>query len=260
MKLLLTSDLHRDAKKLSWILENAPAHDAVLIAGDMLDIFFNTAMRMQIEGAHLYRDAQLAEDRWLVWCSGNHDFYLGENTPMDEGSPAWMREGEAEKFVRDGETRQIGNGADSVIVTTVPWPVPGNKIVVQGAKISYLDQVKSLLHEGHRLREKLARPWILLHHEPPIETAISAGYDMAEAAFSRRLLEAAGPDFSIHGHIHEAPHRTGGSWNDVVGRTVCFNAGQSAPGELPHAVLLTVEGVGKWRAEWISEGRIQDVR
>jgi len=130
---------------------------------------------------------------------------------MDEGSQAWMREGEAEKFVRDGETRQIGIVADSVIVTTVPWPVTGREIVVHGAKISYLNHIISLLHEEHRLREKLARPCILLHREPPIETAISAGYDMLEAAFSRRLLEAAGPDFSIHGHIHKAPNLTGGS-------------------------------------------------
>ena len=42
MRLLLTSDLHRDAKKLLWLLDEAPNHDALFVAGDLLDIFSNT--------------------------------------------------------------------------------------------------------------------------------------------------------------------------------------------------------------------------
>ena len=186
-----------------------------------LDIFSNTAMRMQIEGAQRYRDAVLAENRWLAWCSGNHDFYVGDDTPLDAASPAWMREGDATKFVRDGETCRIGDDDDSAIVTTLPWPAT-DEISVGDTNISYLEHCKSLLHEGRRLREELSVPWILLHHEPPINTTVSAGYDMAESAFSRRILEAAGPDLSIHGHIHEASTREGGSWFDRVGRTVWF--------------------------------------
>lgn len=254
MKLLLVSDLHRDGKKLLWILEDAPPHDAVLIAGDMLDIFSNTAMRMQIDGAKRYRDTLLSEKQWVVWCSGNHDFYVGENTSTDAASPAWMREETAPQFVRDGESRIIGDGRDAAIVTTVPWPVTGNDVIVDGKSVGYLDHIKALLHQGHQLRAEHSLPWIVLHHEPPIGTAVASGYDTAEAGFSRRIIEAAEPDFSLHGHIHEAPSRKGGSWIDLVGRTVCFNAGQSVPGSLPHAILL--ETGEKWCARWIVEGEV----
>ncbi len=41
MTLLLTSDLHRDGTKLLWLLDEAPAHDALFVAGDLLDMFSN---------------------------------------------------------------------------------------------------------------------------------------------------------------------------------------------------------------------------
>lgn len=255
MKLLLVSDLHRDGKKLLWLLEEAPAHDALVVAGDLLDIFSNTATRLQIEGTQRYRDAILEQDRWLVWCSGNHDFPAGEKTTMDQASPAWMREGDAPNFVRDGETRRIGAGDDSMIVTTLPWPVKADDILVDGASVSYLEHIKALLHTGHSLREETRAPWMILHHEPPAETAISAGYDAAEAAFSRRIIAAAGPDFSVHGHIHEAYRHEAGGWFDRIGRTACFNAGQTPPGHLPNAILLETKSDGEVSTQWFIEGK-----
>lgn len=47
MRLLLTPDPHRDGKKLLWFLDKAPEHDALLVAGDLLDIFSNTDFKVQ---------------------------------------------------------------------------------------------------------------------------------------------------------------------------------------------------------------------
>lgn len=220
----------------------------------MLDIFSNTAMAAQIEGAQRYRDAVLAGGRWLAWCSGNHDFHHGDDTPMDEASPEWMRAGNGPRFVRDGETRVIGAESDSVVVSTLPWPVTGSTVFVSGTPVQYLDHLNALLHRGARFRAERSLPWIVLHHEPPIETAIAAEYDAREAAFSRQILSAAKPDFSLHGHIHDAPNQPSGSWIDRVGSTICFNAGQSLPGELPNAILLEIHSAQAWTAEWYVSG------
>jgi Icc-related predicted phosphoesterase len=59
MKLLLTADLHRDARKLLWLLEEAPEHDALLVAGDLLDIFSNTGFADQKSGILRWGDGVL---------------------------------------------------------------------------------------------------------------------------------------------------------------------------------------------------------
>jgi predicted phosphodiesterase len=59
MRILLTSDLHRDGKKLLWLLDEAPAHDALLVAGDHLDIFSNTGLSEQKSCVLRWRDGVL---------------------------------------------------------------------------------------------------------------------------------------------------------------------------------------------------------
>jgi Icc-related predicted phosphoesterase len=87
-------------------------------------------------------------------------------------------------------------------------------------------------------------------HEPPIDTALAVNYLATEAAFTRRIIESAQPDFSLHGHIHEAPTRDGGSWREQLGATLCFNAGQSRIGELPNFILLNWHTGEKPAAHW----------
>jgi len=59
MRLLLTNDLHRDGSKLLWLLEEAPTYDALLVAGDLLDIFSKTDFEDQKSGTLRWRQAIL---------------------------------------------------------------------------------------------------------------------------------------------------------------------------------------------------------
>ncbi|MEI6036284.1 MAG: metallophosphoesterase, partial [Verrucomicrobiae bacterium] len=79
MRLLLTSDLHRDGKKLLWLLDEAPEHDALLVAGDLLDIFSNSGFIEQKSGVLRCRNTFLKSRKSLAWCSGNHDFFNGDH-------------------------------------------------------------------------------------------------------------------------------------------------------------------------------------
>ena len=222
MRLLLTSDLHRDGSKLLWLLDDAPQHDALLVAGDLLDIFSNTSFSEQKSGALRWRDVVLKSGKALAWCSGNHDFFRGDHTPMAAASPVWMcQEPSTKTYVPDGESRVLQVGDGKVAITTIPWPVHGGDVLVNDRNIPYHEFVLGLLREGKLLQADM--PWIILCHEPPGDTPLAATYVAAEADFARKLIEAAQPDFSIHGHIHQAPTAPGGSWIWQLGKTICFH-------------------------------------
>lgn len=261
MKLLLVSDLHRDGGKLTWLLDNAPAHDAILVAGDHLNIFSNTLFAEQQKGAHHWRNACIESGKKFAWCSGNHDFPQGDQTPVSSASPLWMSEKRenhiAGNFINDGESGLFSIAGEKLVVTTIPWPVSVGKVHVDGKTVAHLDFIKSLLHEGRRLREVNQALWVLLVHEPPAPSPIAADYVSPEAEFTRRILEAAEPDFSLHGHIHYAPAAFDGSWISKIGKTICFNAGQSEPGENPHFVLLNCSSSANWTATWSGNDTLQ---
>jgi len=92
MRILLTSDLHSDDAKLRWLVEESPTHDVLLVAGDLLDIFSRTGFIGQKSRMIRWKSSVLACDRAMTWCSGNHDFFNGDQTPMAGASPLWMRE------------------------------------------------------------------------------------------------------------------------------------------------------------------------
>ena len=77
-----------------------------------------------------------------------------------------------------------------------------------------------------------------------------------DADLARMMIEAASPDFSLHGHIHQAPTSPGGLWIWQLGKTVSFNPGQSAAGEPPHFILLDWSASGDWTAIWNGAGRV----
>jgi len=258
MRLLLTSDLHNDKSKLHWLLNDAPPYDGLFIAGDLLDLFSNADVTVQKSGLLHWRQAVINSGKSVAWCSGNHDFIGAASAITCGASPLWMRETESSATcVTDGETRLLDAGKERIAVTTLPWPIHERQLFVNGESKPFLDIVKRLLHEGKKLQAEQGAPWIILCHEPPGETPLSAGYVAPEADLTRRMIEAAEPDFSVHGHIHEAPIFPGGSWIWQLGKTVCFNAGQSHRGDALHYILLDWRGAGNWTATWHGDGPMQ---
>ena len=257
MRILLTADLHRDKTKLRWVLEDAPAHDVLLVAGDFLDIFSTTGFTEQKSEIIRWKSSVLARGRGLAWCSGNHDFFQRERSPISVASPLWMREASStHNFVADGESRILETSGGRIAVTTLPWPVNGDDIVVNGYRTTYVDFAQALLRTGKKLQTEEGIPWIVLCHEPPGNTPLAAGYMEHEADVALTLIEAAEPDFSLHGHVHEAPTSPGGLWIWQVGKTVSFNAGQSPAGEPPHFIVLDLRGPGNYTAIWSGAGRV----
>lgn len=260
MRLLLTADLHRDGRKLLWLLDNAPKHDALLIAGDHLDIFASATLSDQKAGALRWKDAYLNTGKSLAWCSGNHDFFYGEDSPMAQASPFWMREDASHsQYITDGESKILESKAGGLAVTTVPWPVTGQELVVDGYRTNYLTHVKSLLQKGKKLQTEEGTPWIVLCHEPPALSPLCREYDKPEGHFAKELILEAQPDFSLHGHIHLGPTFPEGSWHCKLGQTTCFNPGQSLPGESPHHILLQIKGPNHWKASWESPEKTEEI-
>ena len=128
--------------------------------------------------------------------------------------------------------------------------------IERGDDVEYSDHAKALLQKGRELQEEENVPWIVLCHEPPEETPLCPSYFAPEAAMAKRMIEAAQPDFSLHGHIHEAPTAHGGSWIWQVGKTVCFNPGQSLQGDPLHYIFLKWRAPGDWTAVWNGASRV----
>lgn len=130
-----------------------------------------------------------------------------------------------------------------------------HSLIVNDKPIGFANFVMRLLREGKELQATERVPWFVLWHEPPGGTPLSVPNAGAGADFARRLIETAQPDFSLHGHIHHAPSASAGTWIYRLGRTVCFNPGQSLCGQPPQFALLEWHCGGGWTAQWYGDGR-----
>jgi Icc-related predicted phosphoesterase len=79
-------------------------------------------------------------------------------------------------------------------------------------------------------------------HAPPFQTNLDVLYDGRPVGSRaiRQFIEKNRPHLTLHGHIHEAPSRSGSHWVKI-GNTVCINPGQTTD-EL-HAVMFKLEDV-----------------
>jgi uncharacterized protein len=89
-------------------------------------------------------------------------------------------------------------------------------------------------------------PFIFVCHAPPRDTALDRtqnGFNVGSLAV-RRFIEhwsASGRlILSLHGHIHEAPRKSGRAWQ-YVGDVPCFNVGQTS--KMLRSLLLDTEAV-----------------
>ena len=123
-------------------------------------------------------------------------------------------------------------------------------MIIDGLRTSYQDFTRKLLQTGKKLQKEEGVPWIVLCHQPPGETPLCGNATSPEADFVRRIIEEAEPDFSLHGHIHQAPTNADGSWIWQKGQTTSFNPGQSEDAEDFNFVLLNFRTNENWLADW----------
>lgn len=229
MNLLLVADQHYALKQFDWILSVAADHDAVVIAGDLLDGSSLVPQHAQIVVVTEYL-RRLSERTRVFVCSGNHD--LDIEGPEGERIAGWLAGLGISAVVRDGQAVAIGQ----ILVSCFPW------------------------WEGTQTREAIAAQmaqdaarrtgtWIWVHHAPPRDSPVSWGGKRSYG--DQELSDWIGqfsPTLVLSGHVHQAPFVPGGSWVDRIEDTWVFNMGQQI-GQAPTHIIIDTDVDG---AAWFS--------
>jgi Icc-related predicted phosphoesterase len=237
MKFLLVSDLHYRLRQFDWLAEEAHGVDAVVIAGDLLDI--RSPVSLHAQTIAVSAALRGLGTQTLVMCaSGNHD--LDSRDPAGEKIARWLQAARTDGVYVDGDSPTIeGN-----LFTICPWwdgPIG-----------------RAALEE--RLTNEVGRPhrrWIWVYHSPPTGSPLSwdGGREFGDATLSEWMSRFR-PDLVLTGHVHQAPFVEHGSWSDRIGSTWVFNPGQQN-GPVPAHVLIDLD---QDTAVWTSASDSQHLR
>lgn len=236
MKILLVADLHYALKQFDWVLEVAEDYDAVVVAGDLLEVSSSVPQMAQAVVTRTYIEKIAAKTRLFV-CSGNHD--LTETDTNGERVPGWLWDCDDLDVITDGGCAEIGD----TVVSVLPW---------WDGEVTK----KRIAEQLERDSRRVGKDWIWIHHAPPSgsSTAWSGQRHYGDIDLSHWISHYR-PTAVLSGHVHQAPFVPDGSWVDRVEKTWVFNMGQQ-PGDAPaHIVIDTDEG----HAAWISLSGAQNV-
>lgn len=230
MRLLVVADLHYALKQYDWLLDAAPDFDAVVIAGDLLEIASMVDIDAQIVVVRTYL-RKLSERTRLFVCSGNHD--LDGAAEGEERLAGWLTELAGAGLIADGACIAL----DGLRVSVFPWwDGPGTRDAIS----------RQLEHDAQKGADL---PWLWVYHAPPADSPTSWGGsrhfgDPALADWIARYR----PQIVLSGHVHQAPFIGQGAWADRIGDSWVFNMGQQ-PGEMPaHIILDTELGKAMWHS------------
>lgn len=231
MKIIIASDLHYRLKQFDWLENVAPQFDAMIIAGDLLDISSLLDLQVQVSVVCKYLQRISNKTRLLV-CSGNHDG--NEKNDNDEFIAPWLQQVRGPMLHVDGDDVQFGK----ILVSIFPW---------WDGEITK-DSVSQQFVNTSQSRKDFSR-WIWIYHAPPDESPTS--WNGRQSYGDRELntwIDEYRPDLVITGHIHESPFKSGGSWVDKIGDTWIVNAG-NYPSDMPPYIILDLQAM---TAEWFS--------
>ncbi len=236
MRILLTSDLHYKLRQFDWLIGAAPHFDAVVIAGDHIDISSPVPSGVQIAALSASLTA-VAQKTRLMACSGNHD--LNTRNRDGEKTADWLDAVRSACLAVDGDTVVVG---DTLFTVCPWWDGPFGR-----AGIERTLEAASRQRNGR---------WIWIYHAPP-ESALSwTGKRHYGDALLPELVKRYSPTAVLCGHIHEAPFKSGGSWIDRMDGTWLFNAGRQI-GDVPARIEIDLtQQVARWISLAGSEERM----
>ena len=228
MRYLVASDLHYSLPQLEWIATRAGDFDAVILAGDHLDIAGRADLNAQIALLRLLF-ARLAERTVVIANSGNHD--LTARRSHGEKAAAWLDDLDP-KVITDGDCGRVGG---DLVSACAWWEGPVTRQAVE-------DQLA---------RDAKERPdaalWIWAYHSPPDRSPTSwSGKRHFGDELLNELATLHQPDLVLAGHVHEAPFRDDGSWHDRIGDTLVLNAGRQTGPVPAHLVVDTAARQVEW--------------
>jgi Icc-related predicted phosphoesterase len=235
MRLLLVSDLHYRLPHLDWVASVADRFDAVVLAGDHVDIASPVGAEVQIAALRV-AFGDLATRCRLVVCSGNHD--LNTRNASGEKAADWLAPLRADGVVVDGDTVTIGD----TVVTVLGWwdgPVARAELEAQLEAVAPGD-----------------RRWVWVYHSPPQGPLAWTGSRHFGDPVVAEWIDRWRPAAVLMGHIHQAPFTPDGAWIDRVGTTWLFNPGKQI-GPVPSHVELDLDA---GTARWVSYERVDERR
>ena len=227
MRFLLVSDLHYTLKQYDWTASVASNFDAVVIAGDHVDISGPVDGSVQVIVLLKYLKRLMSSTRIIV-SSGNHD--LDARDADGEKSAQWMHRVRQMGIPADGDSVVMGD----TLVTICPW-WDGPR-----ARQAVADQLA-------RDSGKERKAWIWVYHAPPFGSP--TGWDGRKFYGDAELTEwiqRYRPDMVFCGHIHQAPFYKDGSWVDRIGSTWVFNSGRQIGPTPTHVMIDTDIGEAVW--------------
>jgi Icc-related predicted phosphoesterase len=202
MTILHVTDFHFNKHWFNWLLHHAPAHDLVVMSGDLLDLAAATPHRRQIAWVS---DWLNDFPRALCVCSGNHD--LEWDSEAERWTPAyWLRDLTNPKVWADGQRVEL-NGV-------------------------------SLLNIGVTTKPKGGEADIWVVHAAPSDSLVAtrangaAGGDPDLVAPARRHA----PRLVLSGHVHSPL-----SWRERRNSTLFLNPGRSADSPFPNHILVRTD-------------------
>jgi Icc-related predicted phosphoesterase len=229
MRILSTADLHYALRQYDWVGEQLEKFDAIVLAGDLLDIGSAVDLEVQEVVVEKYL-RRFASQKLVLAASGNHD--IQEIRNQDERTASWMESVRSPNYRRDYDSHQVGD----VLFTICPW----------------WDGPDTRKKTEERLMADAVKPkltWIWLHHNPPTGSPVAwTGRSDGGDPVALGWIQLYQPDFVFAGHIHNAPFYASGSWNARIGKTLVFNAGKQLGGEPTH-IILDLE---TRKAQWLS--------
>lgn len=230
MRVLVVSDLHYSLRQWDWLVTHAGRFDAVVVAGDLLDLASAVDLDAQILVMLKYLTRVSGEAAHLLVTSGNHD--LEEADGMAERTAGWLRQASAPGVRVDWEGCDLAGWR----FTLCPWwegPEGRERVAAQ------------LEREAAHPKER----WVWIHHAPPTGARISwtGKHDAGDEVLAGWIRKHR-PDLVLCGHIHQAPFKAGGGWYDRVGSTWVVNTGHYLAPEPPYVVLETDPPSIEWNS------------
>jgi Icc-related predicted phosphoesterase len=227
MNLLLVGDLHYALKQFDWLLSVAEDHDAVVIAGDLLEVACIVPQDAQIVVVTEYL-RRLSEMTQVFVCSGKHD--LDAEGPPGERIAGWLARLGVAGVVRDGQAVSIGE----TLLSCFPW--------WDGTKTR-----DAIAAQMARDAARRTGKWIWIYHAPPKGSAVSWGgaRSYGDQELSDWIAQYV-PTLVLSGHVHQAPFVSGGRWVDRIEDTWVFNMGQQLGAAPTHVIIDTEVGGAAW--------------
>jgi Icc-related predicted phosphoesterase len=234
MRILYVSDIHYSLKQLDWLLAAAQGFDALVIAGDLLDLGGHADLDTQAVVITKYLE-RLGAAVPVAVCSGNHD--LDGQTASGERQAEWLAHLELDRVSVDNQSAIIANCRFSIC----PW---WDGPETQAAVAQFL-----AAEAKHAMW-----PWVWVYHAPPDGAKTSwNGKNYSSDAMLVELIHKHKPDIVLSGHIHGSPFRKEGRWYDRIGHTWVFNPGRQ-PSAIPSSIVIDLDAkTATWHSDMDDE-------